>query len=254
VRVDQEKSPGKANGVIWQPLDYLANQGVFTISSSTLVVELTDNADEYVIADAIRIERLGEVQALLSANAPPDDPALVEPASAEVEGPGEAQSSKFHFGAAYEDAFHRLVEQSTEDQNIIRVLETEEALPLSLDLRAVFRTNPRSSSRWSNALAVFDYHDELNYKFAGAFPGIDLWAIGRMTTRGYVLDTTFSEEINTGAEYELRVVIEGESATLFTDGDLKATHTFGEALQDGKIGLATYNDSRLFSGLAVRMI
>src|SRR5262249_7949411 len=41
-------------GVIWEDL----GSGVFTITSGTLVVRLTDLADGAVVADAIRLERL----------------------------------------------------------------------------------------------------------------------------------------------------------------------------------------------------
>jgi hypothetical protein len=54
--INQELDPDDfvQNGVGWEDL----GGGVFSITSGTLVVRLTNNADEYVIADAIRIEAL----------------------------------------------------------------------------------------------------------------------------------------------------------------------------------------------------
>jgi hypothetical protein len=54
--VNQEAVPGDFSyaGVSWQDL----GSGVFTIMGTTLVVQLTDAANEFVIADAVRIERL----------------------------------------------------------------------------------------------------------------------------------------------------------------------------------------------------
>jgi hypothetical protein len=55
VRINQEMAPDHfaANGTMWRNLG-----GTYTINSGTLVARLTDNAEEYVIADAVRIERL----------------------------------------------------------------------------------------------------------------------------------------------------------------------------------------------------
>jgi subtilisin family serine protease len=59
VRVNQITAPGDFAdaGVPWKDL------GTFYISGSTLNVELSDNANYYVIADAIRIQRLGGLPA-----------------------------------------------------------------------------------------------------------------------------------------------------------------------------------------------
>lgn len=53
-QVNQELAPADFtfNGAAWKDL------GAYSISGTTLVVRLTDLADEYVIADAVRIERL----------------------------------------------------------------------------------------------------------------------------------------------------------------------------------------------------
>ena len=58
--VNQEQAPGDftASGVGWRDLRTTGGADVFTITGGTLTVRLTDNANEYVIADAIRIERL----------------------------------------------------------------------------------------------------------------------------------------------------------------------------------------------------
>ena len=60
VDVNQELTPGTFNedGVDWLDL------GQFTITGSTLNVQLSDDANEFVMADAIRIERLSTVDSL----------------------------------------------------------------------------------------------------------------------------------------------------------------------------------------------
>ncbi len=58
VNINQESTPNDFNdsGAAWENL-----AGPYDISASTLVVRLADNANEYVIADAIRIERVGDL-------------------------------------------------------------------------------------------------------------------------------------------------------------------------------------------------
>ena len=55
ILVNQQAAPSgfSDQGGTWQDL------GTFTISGNQLVVQLTNNANGYVIADAVRIERIG---------------------------------------------------------------------------------------------------------------------------------------------------------------------------------------------------
>ena len=59
VEVNQEQPPGEFTdgGAWWKSL------GTFSVSGNTLVVQLSDDANEYVIADGVRIERLGDLPA-----------------------------------------------------------------------------------------------------------------------------------------------------------------------------------------------
>ena len=64
VEVNQEQPPGEFTdgGAWWKSL------GTFSVSGNTLVVQLSDNANEYVIADGVRIERLGDIAGLGTSN------------------------------------------------------------------------------------------------------------------------------------------------------------------------------------------
>jgi glucose/arabinose dehydrogenase len=63
--IDQETAPGTfvEKGIRWQDL----STGSFVITGTTLSVRLTDAANEFVIADAVRVERMGDA----------DDPEIV---------------------------------------------------------------------------------------------------------------------------------------------------------------------------------
>ncbi len=58
VRLNQNASPDdfSEGGTAWELLDYAGCQGVFQVSSGTLVIKMTNYADNDVLADAIRIE------------------------------------------------------------------------------------------------------------------------------------------------------------------------------------------------------
>ena len=57
VRMNQEQAPNDFSdrGVAWEDLG-----GPYQVAGNSLVVQLSDAANEYVIADAVRIERVGE--------------------------------------------------------------------------------------------------------------------------------------------------------------------------------------------------
>ena len=58
--VNQELAPNDLSdeGVMWEDLG-----GPYDITGTTLVVQLIDEANQHVIADAVRIERLGDLAA-----------------------------------------------------------------------------------------------------------------------------------------------------------------------------------------------
>ena len=65
VTVNQRNSPSGLSdqGKSWTKLNYAGNQGIFTITSGTLTVRLSDAANGYVIADAVRVEQMALVVA-----------------------------------------------------------------------------------------------------------------------------------------------------------------------------------------------
>ncbi len=58
VRVSQEQAPAsfQDQGVLWQELG-----GIIYVTGNTLSIQLSNDANEYVIADAVRLQRLGDL-------------------------------------------------------------------------------------------------------------------------------------------------------------------------------------------------
>jgi hypothetical protein len=131
----------------------------------------------------------------------------------------------------------------------------------SVDIQVTFNAEDIiPGSRWSNAFVIFDYQSPTDFKFAGAFVGLDQWVIGRSASNanGYVVDRVFSERIDALTDYAVQVLIEGSSVTLQVhDGQHyghKVSHTYSDprdSLQDGSVGVGTMKGITRFDDLHV---
>ncbi|KAA5540912.1 S8 family serine peptidase [Roseiconus nitratireducens] len=136
--------------------------------------------------------------------------------------------------------------------NAFSTLQVDGALPADLELRATANVHAPSGSQSSNALLVFDYHNENDFKFVAAYAGTDQWVIG-VRGAGWTTVAETSEAVETNVDYDMQVVIEdGSSVTLLVDGVVKATHTFADSVTDGVLGLGTLNASVHFDDLVVQ--
>ena len=140
------------------------------------------------------------------------------------------------------------------DLNVVRLIRRENALPTSLELGVTFNVQPAMIDRWRNALIVFDYKSPTDFKFAGAFVGIDNWAIGRMTERGYVFDQLVRHKIDFDTDYRLRLVLDGGDFVLKLDDRPVISYSYHEPSTDGEMGLLSYEDGAEFKDLEVRRI
>jgi len=140
------------------------------------------------------------------------------------------------------------------DLNVVRLIRTEDPLPTSLELGVTFNVEPAMIDRWRNALIVFDYKSPTDFKFAGAFVGIDNWAIGRMTERGYVFDRLVRDEIDFRTDYKVRLVIDGDDVVLKVDDMPLISHSYEEPFAEGELGLLSYEGAAEFKDLEVRRI
>jgi len=83
VKVNQRTKPSglTSQGASWTRLNYSGNQGVFTITSGILTVKLSDAANGYVEADAVRVEQVSVNAAALSADSVGPSADLASPAN-----------------------------------------------------------------------------------------------------------------------------------------------------------------------------
>ncbi|KPK77738.1 MAG: hypothetical protein AMJ79_02265 [Phycisphaerae bacterium SM23_30] len=98
----------------------------------------------------------------------------------------------------------------------------------------------------SNAYIIFDYKNEIDFKFAGISAKDNKLQIGRRTAEGWQIDTQTRMKIRPGRDYDLKVVLNGSIATLVVNGSKAVGFAFEDALNDGFIGLGTKNAASLF--------
>ena len=125
-------------------------------------------------------------------------------------------------------------------------------LPSELDLRATISAEPDAGAQFSNALVIFDYQSNVDFKFAGAYVGANDWVIGHRTA-SWTTVASFADTIDASTDYALQLVIENDSSvTLNVNGVPKITHTFAGPLTDGEVGLGTLNALAHFDDVLVQ--
>ncbi|MFV2065691.1 MAG: S8 family peptidase [Pirellulales bacterium] len=135
----------------------------------------------------------------------------------------------------------------------VSTLAIADPLPADMELEATINADAVTPDRLSNAFIVFDYQGATDFKFAGAYVGVNRWLIGQRTPTGWQEDATLTETINASTDYDLRVILRGDqSATLLVGGVEKLSYPFSDPLNDGEIGLATKNAISRFDNLLVQ--
>ena len=122
-------------------------------------------------------------------------------------------------------------------QAAVALLATLEPLPAMLRVGATIEGREGGASR--NGLIVFDYGDAGNFKFAGAFFGVDEWRIGRFIDGQLTVDAALPEALDTDVPYRVDVLLDDRHVTLSVAGVTRLTHVFGGPLTDGRLGLGT---------------
>ncbi|QDU78757.1 hypothetical protein Pla110_04610 [Polystyrenella longa] len=126
---------------------------------------------------------------------------------------------------------------------------------ISADVRAVGGLN-----RWLDGFIVFDYQSDTDFKFAGFFAGQNQWVIGHFDgdfserIAQVDLDETGEGSIDPNKTYHLDVVVKNKKVQLLVDGEevLDAKFKGRDKLNDGKVGMMTYNTVTQFDNFTVQ--
>ena len=126
---------------------------------------------------------------------------------------------------------------STEKQGFsIATANIGVALPENLEIQATMR-GENAGGYWKNGQLIFDYVDDETFKYVALRFGENRVAIGEMVDGSAQDKITPQKSLSYNTDYRVVALIEGQKATLVIDGDVIGSASFGEDLNDGRVGL-----------------
>ncbi|MFO7963509.1 MAG: Calx-beta domain-containing protein [Desulfobacterales bacterium] len=140
-------------------------------------------------------------------------------------------------------------------EDAISIYHLDDIQPPYMEILAGMSVNKGTGGLKANAYIIFDYQDPMNFKFAGIDTGLDKIQIGHRTElEGWVVDTQVNMRLQEKTFYDLTLVMYGTVATVWVDQSVSATFDFGNALNDGLIGLGTSNAKATFDNFQVQKL
>ncbi len=139
------------------------------------------------------------------------------------------------------------------DDNAISTLLLDETLPADLQFEATVQAGLSGGGYQSNALLIFDYHNAKDFKFAGAYAGVDQWVIGHRNTSSWVTDVSLAQTIDAETDYRLELIITNDQdVALLVNGTQKVSHSFSDSLSDGEVGLGSWDSLSQFDDVVLQ--
>ncbi|MEZ6046209.1 MAG: hypothetical protein R3C11_11700 [Planctomycetaceae bacterium] len=131
-------------------------------------------------------------------------------------------------------------------------------LPGAFSTSVSLRMNTAAGS-WLDGFIIFDYQNENDFKYAGAFAGQNQWVIGHYEGHwgNKVAITDWDDQsmtIDAGTFYDLELFVDGDTATLHVGGSEVVSATFNEQVNGGRIGFGAHNALTDFDDFAYSAI
>ncbi|MAE67841.1 MAG: hypothetical protein CMJ18_26605 [Phycisphaeraceae bacterium] len=142
------------------------------------------------------------------------------------------------------------VTPSGSDAHSIALLDVP-VLSSRFEIKTVLEGSRESSAHWTNALVVFDYRDDDDFKIAGAFFGADQWRIGHIRNSAFEVLASADGSLNLSASYPVSVIADGRDVSVVAGEVTVVSHRFANDVDDGQIGLGTINASARFNSLSL---
>ncbi|MDC7221398.1 MAG: Ig-like domain-containing protein [Spirochaetales bacterium] len=124
--------------------------------------------------------------------------------------------------------------------NRIALIEFAGSLDENYSLDTSLLSIEDDTATYKNGFIIFDYQDEDNYKFVRAHVKADKWQIGEYIDGSLTNNSYLSEDISDTEYNSLELIVtgdEGMTAELWSDGEMKLSYDFDDALNDGRFGL-----------------
>jgi Ca2+-binding RTX toxin-like protein len=139
---------------------------------------------------------------------------------------------------------------TTADRNqpdTIHQIPTTGNLPSYVELTTTVNITSGGVGNLRNGFILFDYQSDTEFKFAGISDRTNKLIIGSRTAEGWVVESQTRVPIRSNTDYQLRLILSGDTASLILDGQRVVAHEFDDLLSDGTIGVAAQQSSASFS-------
>ena len=121
----------------------------------------------------------------------------------------------------------------------VSIFHLDQYQPTCMEILATVNVDKDKAGWKSNAYVLFDFQSYTDFKFMGIDVGLDKLRIGHRTVDGWVVDAQGVMQLKDHRDYDLTGVLFGSVATIWVDGERSLSFDFGEALNDGLLGLGT---------------
>ena len=98
---------------------------------------------------------------------------------------------------------------------------------------------------------IFDYQNEMNFKFAGVLATTGQIVLGHRDSNGWTFDAVLNTPLRSGVDYQLSLSLRDTSASLYLNDQNILNFQYGSNLTDGYLGLFSLKGSTLFDDLSI---
>lgn len=124
-------------------------------------------------------------------------------------------------------------------------------VPAYIEVLATVALGRAQGSLQANGYLVFDYVDTEHFKFAGVSATTGAIEIGSRTPQGWSVAASVLGGVVEKQAYQLRLFLDGSTASLLVDSGHVLTHTFDDAFMGGALGLGVNNSRSTYSSVDV---
>jgi hypothetical protein len=116
----------------------------------------------------------------------------------------------------------------------VAVFEPEQ-LPLYFELKATVTVDKPTAGWKANAYLIFDYQNELDFKFAGIDIATSKLVMGHRDASGWIIDSqgTVKGGLKVGTAYNLLLAVNGTTATLVANNSVVFSRTYEARVIEG---------------------
>ena len=120
------------------------------------------------------------------------------------------------------------------------VFHISDALPAYYELLATMRVDKPTGGSKANTYLIFDYQGKEDFKFAGINVSTNKLQMGHRNASGWNVDEQDNIQAKPDRDYNMRLAINGVTATLVVDNDDVFSHVYDPRIIEGvSVGLNT---------------